>query len=178
MDASLLHENLRCLMLDSGKHHFEAVGIVSCAGLEAVAWGLQQVDVGTSDGVDKVQVAEYDVFVAEAQREAAIFFSHEINWHLANIAGKYGSAVLAIHGHVDLATVLSEAHLAEVLSFTEDDEGVVNTAAIMIQAHVELTALSRSFSGDGEGLSCSRSLCKETFHASNWACGGDKDGVD
>ena len=50
-------------MLDSGIHHFEAVGIVSCAGLEAVAWGLQQVDVGTSDGVDKVQVAEWAMFI-------------------------------------------------------------------------------------------------------------------
>ena len=105
-EAAVAEEGERvAIAVTRGIHQLEAAGVVGRLRLEAVARGLEQVDVGASEVVDEVQVSELDVIAAEAQAVGAVVLSLEVDRCLAHLFAAHHGIVLTVLRNIDLSVV-------------------------------------------------------------------------
>ena len=134
----------------SGEHELETVGIVGRLGLEAVARGLEQVDVLAGQVVDEVQIGEADVLAVEAQGVAAVLLGLEADGHLTHLFAADDGVVLAVDRDVDLGATLSELELGQLATSVEAHDGAVDEVAAVAEVEGEHGALALRIVG-GEG---------------------------
>ena len=138
----------------AGKHQFEAVGVVGGFGLEGVArWSLslskgQQVHIGAGEVINKVQIAETDLFGVEMQRVGAVPLGLEIDGDFPRWSGVDHSVVFAVLRDVEHGAALAEALLAKHVAFTEADDDIIHHSGPLGDRHVERAATGGRRSGE------------------------------
>ena len=150
-----------------GEHELETVGIVGRLGLEAVARGLEQVDVLAGQVVDEVQVGEADVLAVEAQVVAAVLLGLEADGHGTHLFAADDGVVLAVDRDVDLGATLSELELGQLATSVEAHDGAVDEVAAVAEVEGEHGSLALSIrigGGEGQRLSILSSHDKDTLH--------------
>ena len=161
----------------SGKHQFESAGVVGRVGFEAIACGVEQVDIVACQVVDEVEVGEAHFHAGKAEGVGAALFSFEANRDLTHIVNADYGIVFARLGDVDLGAVLLDLELGQLLAFIEADDGTVDDITAMAQVdHDFLAAVTAlGFRSEGHSLLGILRVNEDTFQRFNTGPLGEDD---
>ena len=121
----------------SGKHQFETAGIIRCAGIKTVNWGLEQVDIYTCQIINEMEVTEANLLGIDTNGVGTVLVSREIDRHFTVFVCVGHSIILIVLRDVNLGLVLVKLELTESTSSIETDNGIILYAAVLAQSDVE-----------------------------------------
>ena len=108
-----------------GEDKAEARGVVAGLRGKGIGWHLQQVDVGTSHIINKVQITHLHALGIDRNLVSAVLLGLEIQRHFALAVAEGNGVFLAALRDINIGVLLAEVELAQLTAFVEGDDGFV-----------------------------------------------------